>query len=146
MCFSVLKKDSHSSFLPTEASLLVALAAVWPPQHLLNNSAAVQEYSSPDRVLGRRTHFQLWLPFLLTYTQGSVRPSGSSPHLQKAGHGADVVGTCSLPHVVHPLSSLQHNTPSMTHQSLPPPCPLKQLPSLGTQWHPCVPEKTKLGL
>lgn len=37
-------------------------------------------------------------------------PVWSSPHLQEAGHGADVVGACSLPHVIHALTGLQHST------------------------------------
>lgn len=44
-----------------------------------------------------------------------MRPVGSSSHLQEAGHGADVAGTCSLPHIIHALARLEHNTPGMTN-------------------------------
>lgn len=37
-------------------------------------------------------------------------PVRSSPHLQEAGDCADVVGACSLPHVIHALTGLQHST------------------------------------
>lgn len=52
-----------------------------------------------------------------------VRPWGQQPYLQEAGHGADVAGTCSLPHVIHSLARLQYNAgrdPAVPQSRCPP--------------------------
>lgn len=99
--------------------MLVTLAAVWPPRRSLSKTQQpLLTPSSPERELGCGHTSSSGCGCYSHSPRNLVRPwgVGGSPHLQKAGHGADVVGACSLPHIVHPLACLQHNTSSVTHQ------------------------------
>lgn len=97
----------------------MTLAAVWPPRRSLSKTQQpLLTPSSPERELGCGHTSSSGCGCYSHSPRNLVRPwgVGGSPHLQKAGHGADVVGACSLPHIVHPLACLQHNTSSVTHQ------------------------------